>query len=216
MFHVKHLDMIRIFYLLSLLLLINCGTQYRDIHNGDLIFVEAENKNLSGAISNVTKDSLANLSFDHVGLIEKKNHKIWVLHANTKNGSEKEKLKSFIKHQSKDRTIAVYRLKNNYQFAIDSAIVKANNMLGKPYNFSYILNENSYYCSDFIERAFRNNHIFELNPMTFINPNTNKTDEFWMDYYKKMNIEVPEGKLGCNPNGLSKSDKLEKVLILKH
>jgi len=88
------------------------------------------------------------------------------------------------------------------------AIKKANSLLGKPYNFNYILNDETLYCSDFIERIFRNNHIFELKPMTFINPKTGMTDDFWLKFYQEKNLEVPEGKMGCNPNGLAGSEKL--------
>ena len=66
-----------------------------------------------------------------------------------------------------------------FQNKIPDAIDKANSMLGKPYNFNYILDDNSYYCSDYIERAFRKDKIFTLEPMTFIDPKTGKTNVFW-------------------------------------
>lgn len=185
-----------------------------DLENGDLVFVGAEKANLSGAINRVTqkKDSIA---FDHIGIIEKSVDSIFVLHASSKKGSIKESIQAFYQSEKvADNKIVVYRLKNNFQKAIPDAILFAEKMLGKPYNWTYILNDSSYYCSDFIERCFRKNHIFSLEPMTFINPKTNKTDEFWMEFYKKQNLEVPEGKLGCNPNGLAASDKLFLAGIL--
>ncbi|UZJ63544.1 hypothetical protein OKW96_13685 [Sphingobacterium sp. KU25419] len=47
--------------------------------------------------------------------------------------------------------------------------------------------------------------------MTFINPSTGKIDDFWKNFYQKQGLEVPEGKLGCNPNGLAASDKIIKI-----
>ena len=179
-----------------------------DLENGDLIFVGAEKANLSGAINRVTqqKDSIA---FDHIGIIEKSADSLFVLHASSKKGTIRESVKIFYQTQkTADNKIVVYRLKNNFQNAIPDAILFAKKMLGKPYNWTYILNDSSYYCSDFIERCFRKNHIFNLEPMTFINPKTGKTDDFWMEFYQKQNLKVPEGKLGCNPNGLAASDKL--------
>ena len=44
--------------------------------------------------------------------------------------------------------------------------------------------------------------------MTFINPKTGKTDDFWFEILSRKNLEVPEGKMGCNPNGLAGSEKL--------
>lgn len=180
----------------------------QNLRSGDLIFIGAEKINLSGAINRVTQrqDSIA---FDHIAIVEKTNDSLYVLHASTKNGSVKENIQSFYKAQkNKDNRLAVYRLKDDYQKAIPNALIVANTMLGKPYNWSYILNEERYYCSDFIERAFRKDHIFTLEPMTFVNPKTGKIDDFWVEFYKKQNLEVPEGKPGCNPNGLAHSNKL--------
>lgn len=45
--------------------------------------------------------------------------------------------------------------------------------------------------------------------MTFVNPKTGKTDVAWEAFYKKQNLEVPEGKPGCNPNGMAASPKIK-------
>ncbi|MFY7814224.1 MAG: YiiX/YebB-like N1pC/P60 family cysteine hydrolase [Chryseobacterium taeanense] len=186
-----------------------------DLKNGDLLFVTAKDSGLSGAINNVTQKQ-KNASFDHIGILQKENGKFYVLHAAPKGGSQKHNLKDFMKDQADDgQSVIVYRLKPQYRNAIPLAIERANSMLGKPYNFNYILNENSYYCSDFIERAFRSDHIFTLEPMTFIDPKTGKTNIFWEDFYQKKNLKVPEGEPGCNPNGLAASEKLERIQVLK-
>lgn len=182
-----------------------------ELKNGDLLFVTAKESGLSGAINNVTQKQKT-ASFDHIGILEKEGHKMFVLHTAPKGGSQRQDLKDFIKDQKKEgQEVIVYRLKPEYQKAIPEAVKKANSMLGKPYNFNYILDENSYYCSDFVERAFRGEHIFKLEPMTFIDPKTGKTNTFWEEFYTKKNLKVPEGEPGCNPNGLAGSDKLERV-----
>lgn len=191
------------------------NSQVSGLKNGDLLFVTAKSTGLSGAINNVTQKQ-KNASFDHIGILEKARGNFYVLHAAPKGGSQKQKLNNFLKDQSNDgQSIVVYRLKSQYQKAIPSAIEKANSMLGKPYNVNYILDENSYYCSDYIERAFRKNDIFRLEPMTFIDPATGKTNVFWEEFYQKKNLRVPEGEPGCNPNGLAASDKLERIMVLK-
>lgn len=201
--------------LLSLLMLIviQCNSYQSTVklQNGDLLFVTAKETGLSGAINNVTqKQKVA--SFDHIGILEKEGKKIFVLHAAPKGGSQKQRLKDFIEDQKKDQqNIVVYRLKPEYQNSIPAAITKANSMVGKPYNFNYILDESSYYCSDFVERAFRDDHIFTLEPMTFMDPKTGKMNAFWEEFYAKKNLKVPEGEPGCNPNGLAGSEKLERV-----
>lgn len=201
--------------LLSLLIIlfVQC-TSYQNaiqLENGDLLFVTAKETGLSGAINNVTQKQKT-ASFDHIGILENDGNKMYVLHAAPKGGSQKQSLKNFIKDQKRDQqNIVVYRLKPEYNKAIPTAIEKAHSMLGKPYNFNYILDESLYYCSDFVERAFRDNHIFKLEPMTFIDPKTMKINVFWEEFYGKKNLKVPEGELGCNPNGLAGSEKIERV-----
>ncbi|MGU3376167.1 YiiX/YebB-like N1pC/P60 family cysteine hydrolase [Chryseobacterium sp. M5A1_1a] len=196
-----------------IVLLIQCGSlkNTNQLKNGDLLFVTAKETGLSGAINNVTqKQKIA--SFDHIGILAKEGRRMYVLHAAPKGGSQKQDLKEFIKDQKDDgQNVIVYRLKSTYQKAIPAAIEKAHSMLGKPYNFNYILDENSYYCSDFIERAFRADQVFKLEPMTFIDPKTGKINVFWEEFYGKKNLKVPEGEPGCNPNGLAGSEKLERV-----
>lgn len=196
-----------------LLLLQYCAPYSKSgkLKNGDLLFVMAKETGLSGAINNVTQKQ-KEASFDHIGIAEKENNRWYVLHAAPKGGSQKQYLASFLKDQLNDgQKVVIYRLKPEYQKSVTPALEKAESMLGKPYNFNYILDENSYYCSDYIERAFRENGIFKLEPMTFIDPKTGKTNEFWTEFYKKKNLEVPEGKPGCNPNGLAASEKLERI-----
>ncbi|MDQ0592927.1 hypothetical protein QFZ37_001296 [Chryseobacterium ginsenosidimutans] len=193
-------------------LLFSCkNSQVSGLRNGDLLFVTAKETGLSGAINNVTQKQ-KNASFDHIGILEKTKNGTFILHAAPKGGSQKQDVKYFLKDHANDgQRVIVYRLKSQYQKSIPEAIAKAESMLGKPYNFNYILDENSYYCSDFIERAFRKDHIFKLEPMTFVDPKTGKTNTFWEEFYQKKNLKVPEGELGCNPNGLAASEKLERI-----
>lgn len=185
-----------------------------DLKNGDLLFITAQSEGLSGAINNVTQKQ-DNANFDHIGILEKNGRHFYVLHAAPRGGSQKQTLTDFIKDQElNQQKIIVYRLKPEFKKAIPVAIKQANQMLGKPYNFNYILSEDSYYCSDYIERAFRNNQIFKLEPMTFVDPKTGKTNAFWQGFYQQKNLEVPEGKPGCNPNGLAASEKLDRIKIL--
>src|SRR5690554_3090593 len=187
------------------------GITYKKLQNGDLIFVEAKQQNLSGAINRVTQKSEIE-NFDHVGIIEITSNGIFVLHASTKLGSNKQLFQDFYTENLKnDQNMVVYRLKKNDQNSIESAIMKANSMLGKPYNWSYVLNEESYYCSDFIERIFREDSVFEHIPMNFINPETQQIDDFWIQFYQKIELEVPQGQPGTNPNQLASSPKLIRI-----
>lgn len=206
----------KIFFFLILIFLAGCKSQVRaGLENGDLLFVTAKSTGLSGAINKVTQQQ-ENVSFDHIGILENSRSGAFVLHAAPKGGSQRQDLKSFLEEQAGDgQRVVVYRLKPQYRKTIPGALDKARSMLGKPYNFNYILDENSYYCSDFIERAFRKDHIFELKPMSFKDPQTGMTNTFWEEFYRKKNLKVPEGEPGCNPNGLAGSEKLVRIRELR-
>lgn len=188
-----------------------------ELKTGDLLFRESAKSSLSQAIDAVTQTEKAT-HFSHVGMVEKVGDSIFVLHAAPEGGSCKIVLEEFIypKEDSihKPRKVVAYRLKSIYDKAIPAAIQKAKSMLGKPYNYSYVMNDSSYYCSGFVYRAFQKDSIFKLNPMTFKNSDTGEFNQSWIDFYKDLGMEVPEGKPGCNPNGMAASDKLEKLGIV--
>lgn len=209
----KNKSLLKVISLFAIFLFVlSCkNSQTSGLKNGDLLFVTAKESGLSGAINNVTQKQ-KNASFDHIGILQKDKTGVFVLHAAPKGGSQKQNLDEFLKNQASDgQKVVVYRLKPEFQKTIPDAIEKANGMLGKPYNFNYILDGNSYYCSDYIERSFRENHIFKLEPMTFVDPKTGKTNAFWEEFYAKKNLKVPEGEPGCNPNGLAATDKIQRI-----
>lgn len=185
------------------------------LENGDLLFVAAKDSLLSGAIDRVTQTEEAH-HYSHIALIEKDEAgKYWVLHAGTRNGSERIPLDSFMEYAKEDHSqLDVYRLKKEYRKAIPSAIKTAKTWLGKPYNYTYVLSDEKLYCSDFIQRSFASDAVFDLNPMTFINPQTGKIDETWVTFYNEQGLKVPEGKPGCNPNGIAASHKIKFIRIL--
>lgn len=198
-------------FLLLGLLAVTIHAQEFTLQTGDLLFRESAESSLSKAIDAVTQTDKAT-HFSHMGLVEIVGDSIFVLHADTEGGSCKISLREFIYPPSdsipQERTVIAYRLKPDYQKAIPNAITKAKSMLGKPYNFSYVMNDRSYYCSGFVYRAFSKDSIFKLNPMTFKDPDTGKFNPSWIAFYKELGMDVPEGQLGCNPNGMAASEKL--------
>jgi uncharacterized protein YycO len=182
-----------------------------ELQTGDLLFFGAKTDQLSGAINRVTQRQ-EEVSFDHVGLLEISDSTIYILHASPADGSIREVLDSVLSRAGeKNKRMVVYRLSDDAQASIPTAIDRAETMLGKPYNWSYVLNDSSLYCSDFVERAFRDAALFSLEPMTFKDPKTGQTDSFWASYYKNLGMDVPEGQPGCNPNGLAANEHLKKI-----
>lgn len=179
------------------------------IQHGDFLFVGAQAESLSGAINRVTQRT-ASASFDHMGLIEVVEGVPYILHASSRKGCVREPLDNMAKHYDVQQYV-IYRIDDKYKDAIPEAMAIAHQMVGKPYNWSYRLNDSSYYCSDFVERAFRPIGLFKLEPMTFKNPKTGEFDEFWVKFYAKQGMEVPEGELGCNPNGLAANPDIHRI-----
>ena len=62
-----------------------------------------------------------------------------------------------------------------------------------------------------IHEAFSKDSIFFQKPMTFIEPETEKIMDIWDEYYKNLNFEVPQGKIGINPGIMSISQKIEII-----
>lgn len=181
------------------------------IRSGDMFFVVNQRMGLSGAINRVTQQS-EEAAFDHVGMLEVAGDTVYALHASAFRGSIREPLDSLLKKDYTDKTsFVIYRVNDTLQNSTSEAINRAKEMLGKPYNLSYVVNDTSYYCSDFVEQAYRHINLFKLEPMTFINPDTGQPDAYWARFYERLGMEVPEGKLGCNPNGLAANPRLERV-----
>ena len=58
---------------------------------------------------------------------------------------------------------------------------------------------------------FEKDGIFNLYPMTFIDPNTRNTMDIWQGYYQELETRIPEGEPGINPGIMSISEKIEIV-----
>ncbi|MFY9150658.1 MAG: YiiX/YebB-like N1pC/P60 family cysteine hydrolase [Prolixibacteraceae bacterium] len=182
--------------------------------SGDLLFCSTTSGTLSKAIDEVTQTEIET-HFSHIGIIEIQNDTVWVLHSAPKKGVCRETIGKFLFPEKEKITATVYRLKNSFQNTIPEALKKAQTYLGQEYNYSYILEDEGVYCSEFIYEIFASDSIFMLNPMTFKNPETGRFIAGWTDHYQKLGIPVPEGKPGCNPNGMAASEKLERLGELK-
>ncbi len=201
---------IRINLFLVLIFLISCSSKNENMFKtGDILFtVPNYNKEiLSDAINEVTQTDYQT-DYTHVGLVITSDNGIEVIHAAPKKGVKREPLQEFIKNISR---ADLYRLKNRDEIDWDNVIEKGNKLIGLPYDSLFLMSGDSFYCSSFIYEILNDYNLFELEPMTFVNPKTGKFHQAWVYYYEKLGIEIPEGKLGCNPNGMAKSDELDFI-----
>lgn len=195
-------------YALTLALFFGCNSS--NIKNGDIVFRGVSNSELSEAINDVTQTSKRS-NYTHMGVCEVENNTVYVYHADSKKGVIKEPLNKFCKTKETNYTVDVYRIKNATNTQIEIALKQAKKLIGTPYNTTYILEDEGVYCSEYIYEIYKTDSIFKLEPMTFKNPKTNAFHDGWIKHYAALGIEIPEGKLGCNPNGMANSNELKFI-----
>ncbi len=217
------------FFLVSiaLIILISCTNnkqQEFQLRKGDFLFQDLDSDPLCDAIEIVTPGYKgANLS--HLGIVVElgdphcinpaynyTNH-IRILEAIPKK-VKTTRLDSFLNRSfdnNKKPKVIVGRLKTQYHHIIEDAISYLKTKIGSEYDDEFLMNNNSYYCSELIYEAFKEDSIFELKPMTFLDPETKKPLDTWSDYYLSLGIDIPEGKLGINPGNMSLSNNIEIV-----
>jgi hypothetical protein len=129
-------------------------------------------------------------------------------------------LQTFLNGSSDERgrpKVVVGRLKPAFYRLIPSAIREAFALKGKPYDKVFAINNDSFYCSELIYeiflRANNDRPVFALQPMTFKDPDTGATLPAWKQYFSKLGISVPEGELGINPGGISRSSVLSIIYL---
>ena len=194
---------------LFLLMLMSCNEQDKplDLQTGDILFRGRQSSELSKAIDDVTQTGQAH-HYTHMGIVEFSNDTLWVLHAAPQKGVCKELLEQFCGWDDETVKVGHYRLKNRNKAQIHRAINRGHAELGQPYNYTYIMEDEGYYCSEFIYELFAPDSVFQLDSMTFIDPQSGQFHPGWVKHYRKLGIAIPEGKLGCNPNGMAASDNL--------
>lgn len=183
------------------------------LKEGDIIF-QSMNCDLCKAINAVT-EGFDGHDFSHLGMVHIQNDSIYVIEAAGKS-VQLTPLEIFKTYTTE--TMYVGRLKRKYKKYIPKAVAFSLSQIGVPYDEAYIYNNGSYYCSELIYDAFLAAYtkpFFELTPMTFKEPNSDAYFQVWLDYYKNLNVKIPEGELGCNPGGISTSNKLKIIGIIE-
>lgn len=181
--------------------------QIEKLKTGDLVFQKMNCGELCEAIHAVTEGFQGN-DFSHLGLIIVERDSVFVLEAA---GSEVRMVSFEIFAQNTYSPMYYGRLKKKYQNLIPQVVTFSKQQIGIPYDDDYLYDNGKYYCSELIYDAFKEAYgkpFFELSPMTFKQPGNEEFFSAWAEYYQNLGVEIPEGAPGCNPGGISKSDKL--------
>jgi len=209
----------RLALIVVVLLLILSRQSNPEFQLGDILFQDLDCGPPCEAIEAVTS-GYNGAQLSHNGIITEiqgnKFSQIFVVEAI---GEEvvKTPLDKFLERSNK---VIVGRLKPDYTYMISDAInYIENSILGKPYDYIFDLENDTYYCSEVIYQGFQvsdsTQKLFAINPMTFNEPNSKNPFVHWVTYYEELNAAIPEGELGLNPGGMSQSDKINIIYTFK-
>ncbi|MCG8581637.1 MAG: hypothetical protein MI866_17055 [Bacteroidales bacterium] len=184
------------------------NSSQRQFQTGDILFRGRLNGSLSQAIDAVTQTGMEH-HYTHMGILELINDTVWVYHAAPVKGVCKELLADFCLQNEDSIVVGHFRIKDGSKEMFNNALEIARQHVGQAYNYSYVMEDEGFYCSEYIYHLFEQDSVFKLNPMTFIDPKSGQFHSGWVKHYNDLGIEIPEGQPGCNPNGMAASENLE-------
>ena len=157
------------------------------LENGDLIFVK-DDSNIGQAIQASTGN------YNHVAIFLDGQ----VYHATVEGGVLAQSPEEFFEHGK------VYDLYHYEQIDCAEVKMRAESLLGAPYNASFYPDGDGFYCSQFVAEILP---IFEAIPMKF-GDDTQGISDFWREYYRELGLPVPLNQPGTNPSQLAVSPLL--------
>lgn len=163
----------------------------------DLIFQIAETTDFSKAITDATAQHDM-IKIDHVAMVIIEDGKPHVIEASGKDGVILVPLENFLKKMPAGYIVKRVKAKISSLKVINNA----KQHLGEPYDWSYLPNNGKMYCSELIYESFvddKGQRIFHARPMNFRNEK-GEMPQFWIDLFKKLGEDIPEGVLGTNPD----------------
>jgi len=178
------------------------------LKTGDFIFQDLDCGPLCDAIEQVTR-SYGGRHFSHIGLVSVQQDGIFIIEAIGKE-VQLTPIAAFMARTKNPMLIG--RVKAKYMQIADDAVAWALQQKGIPYDDEFLYDNKKYYCSELIYDAFKKANggkdFFVLEPMTFKQPGSGEFFPVWVEYYKKLGIEIPEAKPGINPGGISTSSRI--------
>lgn len=189
----------------------------KGLQEGDLLFQDLNCGELCDAIEAVTEGANGQ-DFSHCAMVIRDADSLVVVEA-IGNKVQLNSIQKFFARSGDTlavKNIVVGRVKQPYKELIPVAAANAKALVGQPYDDAFLPNNNKWYCSEVLYEAFRkasNSDFFELAPMTFKDPRTQAYFPAWINYYRELNVEIPEAIPGLNPGSISRSNKIEIVKI---
>lgn len=199
------------------LLLAACSepAQIHDMQNGDIIFQVSRPDDFSEAISH-SSPVADSITFNHVGIIAIENGDTTVIEATFK-GVIETPLQKFLGRSAMlegKPLVAVGRIKSSYGTDPAAAVAHARSRMGTPYDYAFAAGNDSLYCSELVQESVLDsdgNLIFDFIPMSY-GSSEGEILPYWVDYFARMGLDVPDGEPGTNPAAMSRHEAVEMVM----
>ena len=97
-------------------------------------------------------------------------------------------------------------------------IINAMSLLGRPYDFVYQPGLEAVYCSELVSESYVDRHGEKLFPpvaMSFHDASGIITP-YWIDFYSRRGMDVPEGEPGTNPGELSRREAIKIKYLIRN
>lgn len=159
-------------------------------------------------------DSTGENLFIHAAIIDVDTIDTWILDATLKRGVARYPIDTFLvdfkRHDGSYPTFEVMRLKDT--IGVSSFVAKARTFIGEKYDRSFKPNNKSHYCTELIYDSYIRNgeHLFKTGRMDFRN-NRGGYFPYWQKQFKKMKVDVPQGKEGILPKSMHNAECLSHV-----
>ena len=184
---------------------------------GDILFQDSDCGPFCESIEKVTF-GVGGSKFSHVGMVIPQEEGGLVVIEAIGRGVVETPLDSFFMRSfdaDNNSKVVVGRMKAEHAQLIPAAIAFAKTRKGLAYDEVFDITNNKYYCSELIYDSFKHANedqpIFQLQPMTYQDPDTKSLFPIWEEYFEKLGVPVPEGEPGLNPGGMSTSAYVDIV-----
>lgn len=203
-------------FLLVLLAATSCGEKKDCLRNGDLVFVglpldyDAEGGSMDAAISAATGQEGA-LNLIHVAIAEVQADSVWIIDATIAHGVDRHPLEVFLKDFTlKDGSYPAFIVKRVKGVDADAAVERAKTYCGRAYDVRFLPDNEDLYCSELVQLSYLDrsgNQVFDSEPMNFCAPD-GTMPPYWEWLFGKLEMEVPQGLPGTNPQRMAQSPVL--------
>lgn len=207
----------RIMFYAYCLVLVFCGMKANaqdwrtmDLRNGDLLFNVVDTASTSDFSRSIVRSTnhRQDVQVNHVAIVCLEDSGVYVLEATGLHGVWKCPVDTFMAHAGRSangKPLVLHgRVKGN--FDVETSIHKAKQHLGKRYDYLFSPSDDEFYCSELVQKSYVDKFgelLFPTIPMSF-HDETGKVLQYWIDYYAKRGLAVPEGEPGSNPAGIMK------------